>query len=528
MMTKQSSLLFSIFVVLVLSLGIQSSASGDDATKTPTVVPIPIPVEMASENIRVGQHVKISGRLGSYSIDPDPGVVIPPDQLTQFTLDDRQGNSAMLKPVSNFKIPYGLVGKTVVITGKIKHISESAAPQRKSKHLVIETDSVREITLIQGNAQVTVGTSNTNERWVAILCRYDGNNNVPHPVVWYEKLLGSIYPGADHFWREQSYNQFSLSGSEVKGWYDLPAGSDENHFWLSESFDYRKLVAECSQSADINIYFPDFTGIVIFVNGDAGGASQGSDIPVPLLFDGQERFYKTVVLSLEGSKDQVTVVHEIGHTFGFKHSSGPYTSPYDSWWDVMSYGDRRTAPNACPHQGTPYGCISVGTIAFNKVNLWIPAQNYLNVVAGQSVTTTIQRLTKPELTTSGETPNYLIARIPLGGGELYTVEAREAVGYDVDIPYANAIVIHKATQHENPPLKMIDIDARENGIGHFCLNGAGANPNDAGAIWLPGQTFLDDEHGVTVQVNSYDPVTSTFNVTINNSGTPSPKPAACP
>ena len=33
---------------------------------------------------------------------------------------------------------------------------------------------------------------------------------------------GTSYPGLDHYWREVSYNQMNVTGSNVVGWYTLP------------------------------------------------------------------------------------------------------------------------------------------------------------------------------------------------------------------------------------------------------------------------------------------------------------------
>jgi hypothetical protein len=35
-------------------------------------------------------------------------------------------------------------------------------------------------------------------------------------------LMGSSYPGMDHYWREVSYENINLAGSAVVGWYNLP------------------------------------------------------------------------------------------------------------------------------------------------------------------------------------------------------------------------------------------------------------------------------------------------------------------
>lgn len=59
--------------------------------------------------------------------------------------------------------------------------------------------------------------------FVTLLCRFgDLPNSTPHPVSYYETLMGTAYPGMDHYWRELSYNTINLAGSAVVGWYDLP------------------------------------------------------------------------------------------------------------------------------------------------------------------------------------------------------------------------------------------------------------------------------------------------------------------
>lgn len=162
----------------------------------------------------------------------------------------------------------------------------------------------------------------------------------------------------------------------------------------------------------------------------------------------------------------MVVAHELGHglgdsinQFALFHSSGPYVATftpapsattsgafvnlYDSWWDVMSYALRR---GNCPYQGPPFGCIAPGFISFNKDSEgWINLTNEKIVVGvGSSVTLNIQRLARPQLTlTPGATNPYLMAQIPIGGTptgtpQFYTVENRQSVGYDVNIPTPNA------------------------------------------------------------------------------------------
>ena len=59
--------------------------------------------------------------------------------------------------------------------------------------------------------------------------------------------------------------------------------------------------------------------------------------------------------------------HEMGHGFGFPHSSGPYAQTYDSNWDPMSNGHNNKVPSA-------FGPTPVHTITHHKdLALWILA-----------------------------------------------------------------------------------------------------------------------------------------------------------
>jgi hypothetical protein len=185
----------------------------------------------------------------------------------------------------------------------------------------------------------------------------------------------------------------------------------------------------------------------------------------------------------------------MGHGFGLPHSSGPYTATYDSDWDVMSGGGICTPPDAT------YGCLGVHTISYHKDLLGVvpPARKYI-ATPGSSQTIVVERLGQPLF--SG---NYLMAQIPIGGSatQFYTVEARRFVGYDNQIP-AEAVVIHKVdTTRSDRVARVVDSDS----------NG---NPNDAGAMWTPGETFTDPTNGITVTVNAV--TTGGFSVTLGHIG----------
>lgn len=187
----------------------------------------------------------------------------------------------------------------------------------------------------------------------------------------------------------------------------------------------------------------------------------------------------------------------MGHGFGLPHSSGPYGATYDSRWDVMSnvWGN-------CSPPDPNYGCVGVHTISYHKDRLgWIPPSRKFVPLPGSSQTITIERLGQP---VSGS--NYLMAQIPIGGSttQFYTIEARRFAGYDIQIP-GEAIVIHRVDTTRGDRLAQV-VDTDDNG-----------DPNDAGAMWIPGDTFVDTANRITVSVNRA--TTTGFEVTISFNAT---------
>jgi uncharacterized repeat protein (TIGR01451 family) len=103
--------------------------------------------------------------------------------------------------------------------------------------------------------------------------------------------------------------------------------------------------------------------------------------------------------------------------------------------------------------------------------------------------------------------DYLMAKIPIRGSatEFYTVEARRFLGYDAQVP-GEAIVIHRVNTTLDDRLAQV-VDPDGNG-----------DPNDAGAMWRPGETFTDAANGITVAVLSSGPTGFEVSISTGSGG----------
>jgi M6 family metalloprotease-like protein len=349
--------------------------------------------------------------------------------------------------------------------------------------------------------------------WVTILCRFADNSSTPQPRSWFEGLMGSTYPGMDHYWREVSYENINLAGSVVVGWYTLPQPRsfyvyDRNGNGVisdADDIDFQRLRSDCSAAADADVFFPTFSGINLMFNDTLCCSVGGSGT---LTRDGQTKTYSIAYMpafqgpnsSMGGWRDQGILAHEMGHGFGLHHSSGPYEQTYDSGWDMMSDPTGRSwrRPDCSPDP--LYGCVGTGTISYHKDLLgWIPPARKFVPVLGTATTITLERLNLPS------SMGYLMAQIPIGASDtqFYTVEARRFVGYDARVPGEAVVIHHVDTTRADRQAQVLDTD--KNG-----------NPNDAGAMWLPGETFVDSTNGITVSVISSTATAFQVRIQVNN------------
>ena len=425
------------------------------------------------------QQASVSGRLAAIWEDPLPDRGTP--RLRHFLSTD-DGKLVPLR-VSDAQLqmvggPQGANGQYVEVSGswRGRRNAPGATADRE-----LEVSSVRFAALPPGaSPPPSQGAPIMGSHpWITVACRFADSPTIePHPLSWYEELMGSTEPGVDHYWRELSFDQANVAGSGALGWYDLP---QPRSFYVDDdagSADLELLKTDCAAVADADIFFPDFVGINFQFNESIGGFSWGGGSTLNI--DGQFKFYR--VTWLADWADHVTYTHEMGHGFGLPHSSGPYGQVYDSNWDVMS--------GAWTNHDSFWGWLAPHTISYHKNMLgWIPPARIYDATLGSSQTITLHRLA--DLGAGGD---YLMARVPRADGTYYSVEARQFVGYDVNLP-AEAVIMHHVTS------RAFVVDPDDNG-----------NPDDAGARWLAGETFSDLANGVVVTIDSE--TTEGFVVTI--------------
>ncbi len=345
--------------------------------------------------------------------------------------------------------------------------------------------------------------------WVNLLCKFADIPSEPKPLSYFNGLMSNTYPGLDHYWREVSYNTVNLVGSASQNWKTLP--NPRSFYVTSTSVNLAALFNDCTAIHDADVYFPSFVGINLMFNATLDGpcnCAWGGSRTATL--DGVTKVYRVTWEPPWGYGNQGVMAHEMGHGWGWPHSSGPYGATYDSRWDVMS-----DIWNTCPPYDPTYGCVGQGTISYHK-NLvaWVPSARRFVPTLNTVTTIEIDRLNQP-----GSSTNYLMAQIPIpGSSQFYTVEARRFVGYDSKVP-AEAVVIHHVDPTRANDAWVVDADGNLDGDCVIPEEEANCDPDDAGAQWMPGETYTDVANSIQVRVNSI--TAAGFSVTIRYGNPPS-------
>ena len=434
-----------------------------------------------------------TGILNITQGDGLPGSGLPPQMRAVLLRPD--GSEVRLLLNDSLPVPVGTLlkwsGKAVNISGsRVMDAAKTpgftgdpSAPALELGAIALAQDALAQDSRSQEARApaVTDATITGSHPWISILCKFKDISAEPYTPAYFSGMYSSAYPGLDHYWREVSYNNINVVGSgAVAHWYTLP--KNRLDYISGSSFNLGLAETDCTAAADADVNFSLYDGANLMFNSDLDGYAWGGSSYYS--HDG-----KRLRMTWEppwGYEDITVIAHEMGHGFGFPHSS--YKLTYDNVWDVMSdtwsYCSLLTDNTTYGTYG--YGCLGQGTISYHKnLDGWIAAGKKVTVSSGSYGVYTLERLAQPQ------TANLLMITLPVAGdpnSRYYTVEARRRVGYDLKLP-GDAVIIHEVNPYRSSPAKPMTADTNQ------------TSANSA-AQWTPGEKFVDAAASIWVRVLS--------------------------
>lgn len=312
--------------------------------------------------------------------------------------------------------------------------------------------------------------------YAVVLCKFADIATEPLPPAAYERMYGRASGGADAYYREVSRERLNLEGTTVVGWLTLPR--PRSGYTLADGEANLGLMSsECLAAADAQLDYSTFGGVGMHFNSAIGCCSWGGSTGIAL--DGPSRVMPAM-WNMDWARSG-TVWHELGHSFGLPHSSGPYGAVYDARWDVMSSSSTGSFLNA------DFGRAGAHFLAYHKDRLGLIADSAKLELMSGSWSGLLEAHSAPLATAQGK---QLIV-VPLThfrSSAQLLVEARMRVGLDRSIP-AEGVVISTVDNARAEQAQVVDADG----------NG---DVNDAGAVFTLGETYEHPGSQIRVRVDS--------------------------
>jgi M6 family metalloprotease-like protein len=325
--------------------------------------------------------------------------------------------------------------------------------------------------------------------YVNLLCRFNDNPSFPELPAFFDGLMAPTYPGLVHFWYTSSFGNLSLSSQTIP-WVTMskPRAAYLNsdgtaNLWL--------LASDCTAAADAQVDFRNVDGFNLMFNDVLDNGAWGA-ADMWLSRDGPQKRFRATWMPPWGYHQHQIFAQEMGHSLSLPHSSGPYSNTYDSHWDPMSDGGMCRTPDPT------YGCLAPDTIAYAKdKHGWIPSARRVVTATTGSKTFELVRTNQPP------SVGFVMAKIATGlsSGIYYTVEARRFFGYDTEVPFEGVLLHEVNPNRPDRVAQVVDVDNN-------------SDPNDAGAVLTPGETYTHPTLGFSVHVDAATVQGYTVSITV--------------